>query len=322
MAWPCRAQLWGDDLGAARQAYGEVAKAIAEFEPVTMIARSDLAAEASLHCGTGVSVLALDQDDSWARDTGPTFVLDGQGAMAGIDWRYDGYGGRTPDIARDARIAEAICERLAITRFAAPIVMEGGGIHVDGEGTCLACAASVLDQRRNPGLGRDGAERLLGDHLGVDKVIWLEHGLIDDDTGGHVDNLACFVAPGVVLALVAGDQDDPDAPGLAANLDHLRAASDARGRTLEVITITAPRPRRLDDGRQQALSYLNFYLANDAVIMPYFDDPMDDAAFRRVARALSARTMVEIDASALVKGGGGIHCITQQQPSAARAAGA
>ncbi len=315
MAWPCRTTLWGEHLQTARTAYAAVAKAVVEFEPVTMIARSDLAAEASLHCGAGVSVLALDQDDSWARDTAPTFVLGPEGALAGVDWRYDGYGGRSPDFERDARLAEAICDHLEIPRFQAPIVLDGGGIHVDGEGTCLASAASILDPKRDPDLGRETAERHLRDFLGVKKTIWLEQGLIDDDTGGHVDNLACFAGPGMVMALVAGDQEDANAPVLAANLERLRGEQDAAGRTLEVIPVTAPAPRFHEDGRQQPLSYLNFYLANDAVIMPCFNDPMDDAALRTVARAFPARTMVDVDASVLVLGGGGIHCITQQQPS-------
>ncbi len=314
MAWPCRAPLWGRHLGAARAAYAAVAKAIAEFEPVTMVARPDLSAEASLHCGAGVSVLALDQDDSRMRDVGPTLLMDPQGHLGGIDWRYDGYGGRLADIERDARMAEAICDHLEIPRFEAPIVMEGGSFHVDGEGTCLACASSILDPRRNPGMNREAAEQCLRNYLGIEKIIWLEHGLIDDDTGGHVDNVACFVEPGVVLALLASDPNDANAPGLEANIERLHRAEDARGRVLEVIGVKAPAARHLDDGRRQSLSYLNFYLANDAIIMPCFNDPKDDAALRTIAIAFPSRSIVDIDCSALVRGGGGIHCITQQQP--------
>ncbi len=314
MAWPCRTALWGEHLKAARETYAAVAKAIAEFEPVTMVARADLVAEASLYCGAGVTVLSLNHDDSWMRDTGPTFVLSPEGSLGGIDWRYDGYGGRTSDFRQDARLAEAICAHLEISRFQAPIVLEGGAIHVDGEGTCLACATSILDPERNPGLSREAAERCLQDYIGIDKVIWLERGLVDDDTGGHIDNIACFVEPGVVLALVAGDPDDTNAPALSANLEHLREVTDARGRSLDVIDIKAPTARFLDDGRQQSLSYLNFYLANDAVIMPSFNDSMDDAAYRTIAKAFGSRTMIDIESSTLVLGGGGIHCITQQQP--------
>jgi agmatine deiminase len=302
-------------MAAVRQAYAEVAQAIAAFEPVTMIARPELIAEASLHCGKGISILPMEHDDSWARDVAPTFVLGPDGRLGGIDWRYDGYGGRAPGFAKDARLASQICERLDIERFAAPIVLEGGALHVDGEGTALVCAESVLDPLRNRQLDRAAAETILRDYLGVEAVIWLTRGLIDDDTAGHVDNLACFVRPGVVLALVAADQADPQAPILAENLEILRSARDARGRALVVQEVAAPAVRQGEDGRRLAASYINFYLANGAVIMPMFNDPMDQPAYRALAAAFPDRTVVQIDASDLIHGGGGIHCITQQQPA-------
>jgi agmatine deiminase len=315
MAWPCREELWGERMAAARQAYAEVAQAIAQFEPVTMIARPDRTAEASLHCGQGISVLPLEHDDSWTRDTLPTFVTDQQGQLAGIDWRFNGYGEQAPNYAKDARLAEAICERLKVPRFAAPLVLEGGAVHVDGEGSCLVCAGSVVDPRRNPGLGRAAVETVLADHLGVAKVIWLEHGLVGDRTGGHVDNLACFARPGVVLALACRDADDANHAVLQDNLARLRAESDARGRALEVIEIEQPAPQLRADGSRIAASYINFYLANDALILPMFDDPMDNPAYKAIAAAFADRRVVQVDASDLVHGGGGIHCITQQQPA-------
>jgi agmatine deiminase len=315
MAWPCRPELWGERMAAAHQAYAEIAQAIAEFEPVTMIARPDLTAEASLHCGQGISVLPLDYDDSWIRDTGPTFVRDPQGQLAGVDWRFNGYGEAAPHYANDARLAEAICERLKIPRFAAPIVLEGGALHVDGEGTCLACAASVLEPKRNPGLGRAQLESALADHLGVTKVIWLERGLVGDPTGGHLDNLACFARPGVVIALTSRDEADENHAILLDNLARLRSATDAQGRTLEVIEVEQPAAQRHADGRRLSTSYVNFYLANGAVIMPMFDDRMDEPACKAITAAFPDRRVIQLDASDLVYGGGGIHCITQQQPA-------
>jgi agmatine deiminase len=315
MAWPCRADLWGDRMAAARQTYAEVARTIAQFEPVTMITRPDLTAEASLQCGQGISVLPLDHDDSWSRDTAPTFVRDAQGALAGIDWRFNGYGERAPKYAQDAQVARAICERLKIQRFEAPIVLEGGAVHVDGEGTALLCASSVLDPKRNPGMTRAEVEEILADHLGIAGTIWLERGLVDDETGGHVDNLACFVRPGVVMALTSQDADDPDHEALRDNLERLRGAKDAQGRALEVIEIARPAPRSREDGRRLTASYINFYIANGAVLLPMFDDPMDDAAYKAIAAAFPDRRVIQIDASDLVLGGGGIHCITQQQPA-------
>jgi agmatine deiminase len=302
-------------MAAARQAYAEVAQTIAQFEPVTMIARPDLTAEASLHCGQGVAVLPLDYDDSWTRDTAPTFVTDPNGQLAGIDWGFNGYGEAAPAYAKDARLAEAICERLKVARFVAPIVLEGGAIHVDGEGTCLVCAGSVLDPRRNPGLGRAEIEAVLADHLGVAKVIWLEQGLVGDRTGGHVDNLACFARPGVVLALAGRDPQDANHAVLQDNLARLRAEKDAQGRALEVVEIEQPAAQSRADGSRIAASYVNLYLANGAVILPMFDDPMDSPAAKTVAAAFPDRRAVQVDASDLVHGGGGIHSITQQQPA-------
>jgi agmatine deiminase len=315
MGWPCRTELWGERMTAARQAYAEVARAIAAYEPVTMLARPELTAEASLHCGQGISVLPLAYDDSWTRDTGPTFVVDQAGGLAGVDWRFNGYGKRAPASDLDARLAAAICERLEVPRFTASIVLEGGGLHVDGEGTCLVCAASVLDPQRNPGLSRDAAAAMLADYLGIAKTLWLEHGFVDDETGGHVDHVACFVRPGVVMALTSRDAGDANYAGLQANLERLRSAQDAAGRTLQVIEIEQPAARFRPDGRRLTTSYLNFYLANGAVILPMFDDPMDQAAYKTVAAAFPDRRVIEVDASDLVYGGGGIHCITQQQPA-------
>jgi agmatine deiminase len=314
MAWPCRAEYWGERLAAARQAYAEVAKAIVAFEPVTMIAQPELTAEASLQCGQGVSILPLEHDDAWVRDTAPTFVRNPEGLLAGIDWRFNGYGERSPDYADDAALAEKICRRLKLPRFEAPIVLEGGAIHVDGEGTGLICAASVLDPRRNPGRSQAEIEAVLRDHLGLDTVIWLAQGLIDDATGGHVDNLACFARPGVVLALSGGDEDDANRPILEDNLTRLRSARDARGRELEVIEIQQPAARYREDGTRLTASYINFYLANGAIVVPIFDDPMDAAAFHAIQAAFPDRQIVEIEAGDLIYGGGGIHCITQQQP--------
>ena len=315
MAWPCQPEVWGERLGAAQQACAEIAQTVAGFEPVTLIARPELTAEASLRCGQGISVLPLEHDGCWTRDTLPTFVYDRAGSLAGVDWRFNGYGETAPSHAADARLAEAICERLKIPRFAAPVVLEGGALHVDGEGTCLVCARSLLDPKRNPGLGREVLESVLADHLGVTKVIWLEQALQDDPRGGHVDNLACFVRPGVVIALTCRDESDANHAGLADNLARLRSETDAQGRALEVIEVQQPAARWHADGRRLGASYVSFYLPNGAVLVPMFDDPMDDPAFNAIAAAFPDRKAIQIDASDLVHGGSGIHGITQQQPA-------
>jgi len=194
-------------------------------------------------------------------------------------------------------------------------VLEGGAVQVDGEGTLITTEQCLLNPNRNPNLWREEIERLLAGHLGIRKVIWLGEGLVDDETDGHVDNLACFVAPGVVLALTSSDPEDANYKALADNLERLRAASDVKGRPLEVIEIEQPKARTGDDGRRLGLSYVNFYIANGGVVMPSFEDPADPRAYETVVRCFPDRQVVQIPALDIVAGGGGIHCITQQQPA-------
>jgi agmatine deiminase len=319
MQWPCREPLFGQHLAAAREAYAEVAQAIAEFEPVTMIASPEHVVDASLKCGPGVSTFSLPLDDSWCRDSGPTFVVNAAGEVAGIDWKWNAWGNKYPDHQRDAAVARAVLDHLGMRRHAAPLVLEGGAIHVDGEGTLLTTESCLLNPNRNPDLGREEIEELLRQYLGVRKIIWLKGGLEDDDTDGHVDNVACFARPGLVLALSSGDPADGNYAMLNDNLERLRAATDGAGRPLEVVPIEQPR-RREAEGRRLALSYVNFYIANGGVVIPAFEDPQDRHAYDAIQRAFPDRTVVQLPATEIVHGGGGIHCITQQQPVGAPAA--
>jgi agmatine deiminase len=316
MAWPCRVETFGTRLEAAREAYAEVAQAIAEFEPVTMIANPENVAEVSLHCGQGVACLPLAHDDSWTRDNGPSFVIDGKGAIAGIDWRFNAWGEKVHPYDRDAAVAEAVLEHLDIAREAAPLVLEGGSIHVDGEGSLLTTEECLLNPNRNPNLGRAEIEALLCAYLGVRQVIWLGRGLEQDETDGHVDNLACFVRPGVVLALTSDDPEDGNYAALQDNLERLRAATDAKGRKLEVIEVLQPARGEDDNGLRLAKSYVNFYIANGGVVMPSFEDGKDAAARDTIAACFPGREVRQVPALDIVHGGGGIHCITQQQPKA------
>ncbi len=316
LAWPCRKELWGKHLEDAKLAYAGVAQAIAEFEPVTVLARPDLTADASLYCGKGISVLPLPQDDSWIRDTGPTFLTSEDGGLAGVAWTFNGWGKVYADHAEDAAMAGRILEHIRAERFASSLVLEGGGIHVDGEGTAILCTASVLEPARNPDLDRAAVERQLADLLAIDRVIWLDGSLTDDETKGHVDNLACFTAPGKVLALDPATAGEADRPGLERNVETLRAATDAQGRELEVTLLPLPKPRKRQDGRLLTLTYINFYVCNGAVIVPMFEDAADGTAEKLIAQAFPDREVVALDANALLQGGGGIHCITLQQPAA------
>ncbi|MFC7332298.1 agmatine deiminase family protein [Rhodocista pekingensis] len=314
MAWPVRAETFPNGLAAARLAYAEVAKAIAQFEPVTMLCPESEVAEVSLSCGKGVEVMPLTLSDSWLRDNGPTFLVNDAGQQAGVHWGFNAWGRNYEEFQPDTEVAARILDRLGLPRFVAPLVMEGGSFHVDGEGTLLTTEECLLNPNRNPGLSKAEIEGHLRDFLGVREILWLERGYEQDETDGHIDEIACFVRPGVVLALTTDDTADPNYPIFRENIERLKASKDAAGRTLEVVTIRTP-ARKEQNGVRLTLSYINFYLANGGVVMPAFEDPEDVEAFRLFRRLFPDREVVQVPALDIVRGGGGIHCITQQQPA-------
>ncbi|ALG67379.1 agmatine deiminase family protein [Beggiatoa leptomitoformis] len=313
MAYPYRASVW-EDFAIARQAYAQIAQAIARFEPVTMLTPPELLAEARQVCGANVDVEPMLLDDSWTRDMAPTFVIHPDGSVAGVDWEFNAWGGKHLPCDRDALVAETLLAQSNIRRFAAPFILEGGSIHVDGEGTVLTTEECLLNPNRNPQLSKAEIESLLCDYLGVTKVIWLEKGLKDDETDGHIDEIACFVRPGVVLAITTNDPNDENYAILQANLRKLRSETDAQGRPLEVIEIEQPSPQYYK-GIRLTLSYINFYIANGGIVMAAFNDAKYDAlAFDVISKAFPMHQVVQVPALEIFKGGGGIHCITQQQP--------
>src|SRR5262245_25856475 len=224
MEWPTRAETWDDRIEAARDAYVEVATTIARFEPVTIIAKPKNPIDASLRVGKdkNINVYSLSHDDSWMRDNGPTFVVNAAGQVAGVDWRWNAWGGKYAGYERDAAVAEEVLKHLEMRRYEAPFVLEGGAIHTDGEGTLLTTESVLLNPNRNPGIGRADMEELLAAYLGIRKVIWLGGGLKDDETDGHIDNLACFAKPGVALALTSSDSADANHGPLKDNLARLK----------------------------------------------------------------------------------------------------
>ncbi|CAO3444853.1 Agmatine deiminase (EC 3.5.3.12) [Azospirillum argentinense] len=315
MAWPCRPETWPEGaFDAAAAAYTDVARAISRFEPVTMVCDPADVADASLACGPGVEILPLPISDSWIRDTGPSFVTDGKGQVAGVHWRFNAWGGNYPDSAKDQQVGRLMLDHLGLRRFEAPLVMEGGSFHVDGEGTLLTTEQCLLNPNRNPNLGKAEIEELLKEHLGISSVIWLGEGYQDDETDGHIDEIALFVKPGVVMAITTDDPGDANFKAFQDNLDRLKRARDAQGRELEVIPVRQP-ARRDENGVRLTLSYTNLYIANGGIVMPAFEDSADDEAFRIVRRAFPDREVVQVPALDIVRGGGGIHCITQQQPA-------
>ena len=300
----------------ARRAYAGLARVIAQFEPVTMIARPQDVGAAQAMCGDGVTLSAHEIDDSWIRDSGPSFVRDGQGGLAGVIWRFNGWGGKYVPHDRDARIASEIIRDYGLAGHPAALFAEGGALHVDGAGTLLTTEQCLLNPNRNPGMARDEVEAILKTMLGVGRVIWLAQGLSGDETDGHIDNVACFAAPGRVILQGCKDVSDANFAIAAENRGRLMAARDARGMPLEIIELPAPPPRLDARGNRMTLSYVNFYLVNGGLILPLFDDPADAAARQILAEVFPGRRIVQYPALDIVQGGGGIHCVTQQMPAA------
>ena len=314
MAWPCRQELWGDRLGDARDAHAEIANTIAQFEPVTMIANPDSVAEVSLKCGASVSCVPMLHDDSWLRDNGPSFLIDGRGGLAGVDWRFNGWGNLYTSYQNDAAVAEGVLDHLGARRYAPALVLEGGSYQSDGEGTLLVSAASVLHESRNPDIDKTEIERHLKDQLGAESVVWVPHGLVDDETGGQLDNVACLVGPAKIIALTTSDTGDVNHDTLQENVEHLRSVRDAKGRAFEVIAVEQPRRMENDDGVRLVASYVSLYIANGGVIVPSFLDPKDEAAYEAVVRCFPDRQVVQVPALDVIPGGGGFHGIAVGQP--------
>jgi agmatine deiminase len=315
MAWPCHQETWSAiGLPAAREAYVLVAQAIAKYETVTMLVNPQDFAEAERLCGPKIKLLPLAIDDSWTRDTGPTFLLNANHELAGVDWIHNAWGNNYLHHEQDNKIAKAIITHAKARYFHAPLVMEGGSFHTDGEATLLTTRECLLNANRNPQLSQAEIEQYLENYLSCEKIIWLNKGLYGDETDGHVDEIACFIAPGKVLALITHDKDDINYAVLQENLNILKSATDAKGRKLEVHTVVQP-PATYLNGERLTLSYINFYLANGGIVMPAFGHEAHDKAAYDLFTALFPKyEITQIDALAVFAGGGGIHCITQQQP--------
>ncbi len=323
MAWPSAGYTLGDtaaDAEEARDTWAAVARAVARFEPVTVVAdpRDEAIARESL--GDRIEVVTAPLDDAWMRDIGPTFVVAPDGSLAAIDWVFNGWGAqRWATWDKDTRIASFVAARAGAPRILSDLVNEGGGIHVDGLGTVLLTETVQLDPGRNPGLGRAGVEAEMARTIGATTCIWLPRGLTRDydefGTRGHVDIVATFAAPGVVLLHWQGDPGHPDHE-VSVELEGLLSSSrDARGELLEVVRVPAPTTLEDDEGPVD-WSYINHLVVNGGVVACTFDDPQDAGSLAVLERAYPGRRVVGVDARPLFARGGGIHCITQQQPRA------
>jgi agmatine deiminase len=336
MAWPERPDNWRLGAKPAQEAYAAVAEAIAASEPVTMAVSDAQFENCRALLPPEVRVVEISTDDAWIRDHGPTFIVDGNGELRGVDWKFNAWGGTDGGLYfpwdRDDRVAAKVLEVEGADRYRAPIVLEGGAIHVDGEGTVLTTEECLLNPNRNPELSREQIERVLLDYLGAERVVWLGAGVFEDETDGHVDNLACFARPGVVLLTWTDDEDDPQHAISRDALERLEAATDARGRSLEVVLLPSPGPLHVSAeeaegvdaaegtiprsaGDRMAASYVNFYLGNTRVVFPLLDPRHDEEAATILRRTFPDREVVGVPAREILLGGGNVHCITQQVPA-------
>lgn len=337
MLWPERPDNWRLGGKPAQAAFTAVAAAIAQFEPVTVGVNERQYQNARNMLAPEVRVLEISNNDSWMRDCGPTFVLSDAGSVRGVNWKFNAWGGLDDGLYfpwdLDDEVAVKVLETERCDRYDAPLVMEGGSIHTDGDGTLYTTEECLLNRNRNPHLSRKEIEAALAQYLGIAKVVWIAQGIYQDETDGHVDNVLCPVTPGVVALAWTDDTSDPQYRISADACERLSKTTDARGRRIEVHKIRVPNPVLItaeesqgvdaiagtlprQAGDRLAASYVNFYLCNGGVVVPTFNDAHDAAALKDIGRLFPGRRVVDVPAREILLGGGNIHCITQQQPAA------
>lgn len=348
MIWPQRPGSWPYGAENAKKVFAEIAGILSRSEQVTMLVSQALYEEAERMLSPKVNLLKMESDDAWARDTGPTFVVSGtdetayeERKLAGINWEFNAWGGNYDGLyanwKKDNEIAASVLQEMNCRMFdAAPFVLEGGSIHTDGQGTMLVTENCLLSPGRNPGLSRQQIEEKLKEYCGAEKIIWLPCGIYQDETNEHVDNVCAFTAPGEVVLAWTDDRKDPQYAMSQACLQVLERETDARGRKFLVrkllipetpVCITEQELNGLqfeegedirEAGERLAASYVNFYIANDAVLVPQFGDAHDKLACLTLQEAFPARTIEPVSARDIIVGGGNIHCITQQIPLAGK----
>jgi agmatine deiminase len=336
LIWPERPDNWRLGAKPAQAAWVRVVEAIATSEPVTVLTSYAQWANARARLPGEVRVLEMSTNDSWVRDCGPTFLVNGSGDVAAVDWAFNAWGGLRGGLYfpwdADDVAGSKIAEVERVPYWTPELILEGGSIDVDGEGTLITTEECLLNPNRNPDLSRTQIEGVLSDHLAVDQVIWLPLGVVEDETDGHVDNFARFVAPGVVALTWTDDKRDPQHARSVAALNILSASTDARGRPFEVVKLHQPGPLHATEEEAEGLdlvagsrprlagdrlagSYVNCYIGTSVVVVPVFDDPHDQAALDAYAKLFPDRTVLPVPGREILLGGGNVHCITQQVPA-------
>jgi len=335
MIWPYRTDNWRGNGVPAQQAFAQVAAAIAQKTPVFMAVPQAEMEKARQVMPAQVTLVEMESDDAWTRDTGPTIVKNAQGQKKAINWVFNAWGGENGGLYfpwdQDQLIAGKIATQHDIETYSTPLILEGGAIHVDGEGTLLTTAECLLNPNRNPHLSQTQIENILQECLGVTTFIWLPQGVFNDETDGHVDNMCCFVRPGEVALHWTDDIDDPQYARSQAALKVLENTKDAKGRELKVWKLPSPGPlyasgnETVDvdkgnaierfEGNRLAGSYVNYLISNQQIIFPLLDERTDEQAKALFQQMYPDYLITGVPAREILLGGGNIHCITQQIPA-------
>ena len=335
MLWPERPDNWRDGAKPAQKVFANVAKAISEFEPVTMCVSPAQYAHARNVLPPEIRVVEMTSNDAWIRDCGPTFVVNDKGEVRANDWSFNAWGGLFDGLYfpwdQDDLVAQKVCDIEGVDTYRTPdFVLEGGSIHVDGEGTLLTTKMCLLSEGRNPDMTQQEIEEMLKEHLNLEKIIWITDGIDPAETNGHIDDVACFVRPGEVACIWTDDPEHPFYEQAQTAYKELSEATDAKGRklkihklcltkkpcllhgadTIEAIEGTIPR----EDGEVAIASYMNFLIVNGGIILPQYGDENDRLAIEQVQAMFPERKVVGVRTEEVAFGGGNIHCITQQQP--------
>lgn len=337
MIWPERVDNWRLCAKPAMHAFTEVAKVISKYESVKMCVSKNSFEIAKLMLPSDIELIVIDSDDAWMRDIGPTFIKNKDRSIRAIDWGFNAWGGFVDGLYypwdKDEELASKICELESIEYYSVKnLVLEGGSFHTDGEGTLIVTEECLLHKSRNPHLSKQEIEEILKTYLNVEKVLWLPYGIYNDETNGHVDNILHYCSPGEVVIAWTDDRDDVQYERSLKCYEYLSNCTDAKGRKFRIHKLHLPTPitvtkedvegivikegtHQREVGHRLVASYVNFYLANNAVILPIFNDlKYDKLAVDKLKEIFPNREIETVYAKEIILGGGSIHCITQQQP--------
>ena len=335
--WPERPDNWRLGAKPAQKVFTEVASVIGKYEPITVVASRSQYSNAREMLPSYVRVVEMSNDDSWIRDCGATFLVNDKGNRRAVDWAFNAWGGLVDGLYfpwdQDDKIAQKMCELEGVDSYRLDdFILEGGSIHVDGEGTVMVTEECLLSEGRNSHMTKEEIEKVLCDYLNCEKVLWIPRGIYNDETNGHVDNMCNFVRPGVVVLAWTDDVNDPQYERSVEAYEYLSNEVDAKGRKLEIHKLHVPSPILItkeeslgvdsvdgtlprEEGDRLAASYVNYYTGNGFIAVPVFNDPKDKDAIELLQKLYPDRVIEPIYAREILLGGGNIHCITQQLPS-------